>query len=51
MGTMKVVLKDEELPGLKSKLLQITETCRNCSDSPKSVGAMGADFDKVQVNY
>lgn len=42
-------LEDKELPGYKTKSIQTTEVCPNCSTPPRSIGSMDAYFDNIYV--
>jgi hypothetical protein len=42
-------LEDEELPGYKSKSIQATEVCPNCSTPPRSTGSLDAYLDNIYV--
>jgi len=42
-------LEDKELPGYKTKSIQTTEVCPNCSTPPRSTGSMDAYFDNIYV--
>jgi len=42
-------LEDKELPGYKTKNIQTTEVCPNCSTPPRSTGSMDAYFDNIYV--